>query len=175
MSAGSSVPGQADAGGRALPGPLHIAGSDALSGEPVSLWTNQGRISRGPVPGAQTVCTDGWIVPGLVDAHNHVGIAPGLGVTIEQAREFARADAKAGALLIREVGSPLDTHPLDSDAHGPKFIRSGRAHRAHQTLSPGIRGRAREPRRSARRGAQAGARGGRLGEAGRGLDRSCGR
>ena len=41
--------------------------------------------------------------------------APGLGVTVEQARAFAYADVAAGTTLIREVGSPLDTHPLDDD------------------------------------------------------------
>lgn len=103
----------------------HFRGRDPLSDEPIELWVVGDRISRVPVAGATTVVTDGWIVPGLVDAHNHVGIAPGLGVTIEQARAFAQADARAGALLIREVGSPLDTHPLDGDA-GPQFIRSGK-------------------------------------------------
>ncbi len=67
-----------------------------------------------------------FIIPGLVDAHNHCGIAPGLGVTIEKARELARQDALAGTLLIREVGSPLDTHPLDDDVAGPRFQRAGR-------------------------------------------------
>ena len=103
----------------------HYRGHDPLTDELVELWVVGETISREPVPDATTVATDGWIVPGLVDAHNHVGIAPGLGVTIEQARAFARADAEAGALLIREVGSPLDTHPLDADA-GPLFIRSGK-------------------------------------------------
>ncbi len=92
----------------------------------VEFWTVDGLINDEPVTDAQTVDTAGWIIPGLVDAHNHVGIAPGLGVTIEQARAFAHADAKAGALLIREVGSPLDTHPLDADPLSPQFIRAGK-------------------------------------------------
>jgi imidazolonepropionase-like amidohydrolase len=83
-------------------------------------------ISHEPISGAVTVADGGWIMPGLVDAHNHVGIAPGLGVTIEQARAFAYQDAKAGATLIREVGSPLDTHPLDDDPRCPRFIRAGK-------------------------------------------------
>ncbi|GAA1462849.1 amidohydrolase family protein [Williamsia maris] len=112
-------------------GALHVRGRvpgiDGVSDDrEVDLWTVDGRIVDGPVADAQTVATTGWIVPGLVDAHNHVGIAPGLGVTIERARGFARADAKAGALLIREVGSPLDTHPLDGDPRSPQFIRAGR-------------------------------------------------
>lgn len=106
--------------------PLHVRGRDALTGEPVELWTDGEVIRHDAVPGAVTVADDAWVLPGLVDAHNHVGIAPGLGVTIGQAREFALADARAGALLIREVGSPVDTHPLDDDPRCPRFLRAGR-------------------------------------------------
>ncbi|MFW0790220.1 amidohydrolase family protein [Gordonia sp. CPCC 205333] len=104
----------------------HYRGRDPFTGEPIELWVHDGIISRDVVAGAVTVAEDAWLIPGLVDAHNHVGIAPGLGVTIEQARASAYADAKAGTLLIREVGSPLDTHPLDSDPLCPRFIRSGK-------------------------------------------------
>ncbi|MCZ4550316.1 amidohydrolase family protein [Gordonia rubripertincta] len=105
---------------------LHFRGFAVGSGEPVEFWVDDGVITREPIPGADTVTDGGWIMPGLVDAHNHVGIAPGLGVTIEQARAFARQDLQAGATLIREVGSPVDTHPLDDDPAGPRFIRAGK-------------------------------------------------
>lgn len=104
----------------------HYRGRDPITDEPVELWVVDGRITRDQVPGAVTVADEAWILPGLVDAHNHVGIAPGLGVTIAQARSFAQQDARAGVLLIREVGSPLDTHPLDADSAGPRFIRAGK-------------------------------------------------
>lgn len=107
-------------------GAEHYRGIDPFTGETLDLWVDGGRLSTEPVAGAETVSDGGWIVPGLVDAHNHVGIAPGLGVTIEQARGFAAQDARAGALLIREVGSPVDTHPLDGDTHGPRFLRAGK-------------------------------------------------
>jgi imidazolonepropionase-like amidohydrolase len=96
------------------------------TGEPVEFWSDGGVISHEPLSDAITVTDGAWIMPGLVDAHNHVGIAPGLGVTIEQARAFAYQDAAAGATLIREVGSPLDTHPLDDDPRCPRFIRAGK-------------------------------------------------
>ncbi|MDL9936234.1 amidohydrolase family protein [Gordonia sp. ABSL1-1] len=104
----------------------HYRGRDPFGDEQIEFWVVDGHITYQPVADAETACADGWIIPGLVDAHNHVGIAPGLGVTIEQARAFARADAQAGALLIREVGSPLDTHPLDADPVGPRFVRAGK-------------------------------------------------
>ncbi|UPW14986.1 amidohydrolase family protein [Gordonia amicalis] len=104
----------------------HYRGTDPLTGEPIEFWVSGETISHTPVADAETAVDDGWILPGLVDAHNHVGIAPGLGVDIEQARGYAYADARAGTLLIREVGSPLDTHPLDDDPACPRFIRSGK-------------------------------------------------
>lgn len=105
---------------------LHFRGRSVGSGEPVEFWVDGGVITRSPVAGATTITDGGWIMPGLVDAHNHVGIAPGLGVTIDQARSFAHQDLRAGATLIREVGSPLDTHPLDDDPTCPRFIRAGK-------------------------------------------------
>ncbi|GAA3040933.1 amidohydrolase family protein [Gordonia defluvii] len=107
-------------------GALHIGGRDALTGERLDRWIVDGRFVTDSVPNATSVVDDGWLLPGLVDAHNHVGIAPGLGVTIEQARAFAYADVAAGTTLIREVGSPLDTHRLDDDPRCPQFIRSGK-------------------------------------------------
>ncbi|MBD0021041.1 amidohydrolase family protein [Gordonia pseudamarae] len=107
-------------------GALRFRGTDPFTEQSLELWVVDGRITYEPVASAETAIDGGWIIPGLVDAHNHVGIAPGLGVTIEQARQAAYADARAGALLIREVGSPLDTHPLDDDPLCPRFIRSGR-------------------------------------------------
>ncbi|WP_298808962.1 amidohydrolase family protein [Gordonia sp. (in: high G+C Gram-positive bacteria)] len=107
-------------------GALRFRGIDPFTEQSLEFWVVDGRITYEPVASAETAVDGGWIVPGLVDAHNHVGIAPGLDVTIEQARQSAYADAKAGALLIREVGSPLDTHPLDDDPLCPRFIRSGR-------------------------------------------------
>ena len=38
-----------------------------------------GRFTFEPVPGAETVSRGGWLLPGLVDAHCHVGIARGGG------------------------------------------------------------------------------------------------
>ncbi|QKT07027.1 amidohydrolase family protein [Gordonia sp. X0973] len=107
-------------------GALHVGGRDALSGDRIDRWIVDGEFRTERVADATTVADDAWLLPGLVDAHNHVGIAPGLGVTIEQARAFAYADVAAGTTLIREVGSPVDTHPLDDDPRCPRFIRAGK-------------------------------------------------
>ena len=107
-------------------GAQRFRGIDPFTGEPLEFWVAGGLVTFEAQADADSAVDGGWIVPGLVDAHNHVGIAPGLGVTIERARGFAYADARAGALLIREVGSPLDTHPLDGDPLCPRFLRAGK-------------------------------------------------
>ena len=53
---------------------LHFAGVVLPEGEHRDLWVLDGVIRTEPVSGAQTVATGGWIMPGLVDAHCHVGL-----------------------------------------------------------------------------------------------------
>ncbi|WP_312030039.1 amidohydrolase family protein [Actinomycetospora sp. TBRC 11914] len=89
------------------------------------LWIDEaGRFTDGPVAGAETI--EGWIVPGLVDAHCHVGIGPDGPVELEEARAQGHVDAAAGALLLRDCGAPIDTRPLDDDPEMPEIVRAGR-------------------------------------------------
>jgi imidazolonepropionase-like amidohydrolase len=73
-----------------------------------------------------TVHTGGWIVPGLVDAHCHIGLDQHGGVDREIQEQQAIADREAGALLVRDAGSPVDTRWIDDRADLPKIIRAGR-------------------------------------------------
>jgi imidazolonepropionase-like amidohydrolase len=75
------------------------------------------------VPGAETIVDGGFLVPGLVDAHCHVGIAA---ANLDDAAEQARQDRDAGTLLIRDCGSPIDTSPLQERLELPRIIRAGR-------------------------------------------------
>lgn len=68
----------------------------------------------------------GWIIPGLVDAHCHVGLGPHGAVDLAEAVGQARAERDAGALLLRDCGSPLDTRPLAAQHDLPEIIRAGR-------------------------------------------------
>jgi imidazolonepropionase-like amidohydrolase len=89
------------------------------------LWVDEhGRFTDGPIAGAQTI--SGWILPGLVDAHCHVGIGPDGPVELEDARAQGHTDAASGALLIRDCGAPIDTRPLDDDPEMPEIVRAGR-------------------------------------------------
>ena len=55
---------------------MHLRGVVLPDGEPRDLWVVNGRVRTRPVPGAQTVVDGGFLVPGLVDAHCHVGLGP---------------------------------------------------------------------------------------------------
>jgi imidazolonepropionase-like amidohydrolase len=95
---------------------------------PAEWWIVNGILHADPVAGAQTVFAGGWIVPGLVDAHCHVGLGPVAGgaVSLEEAIAQAETERDAGALLLRDCGSPTDTRSLDDRDDLPRIIRAGR-------------------------------------------------
>ncbi|KOV81041.1 hypothetical protein ADL03_29820 [Nocardia sp. NRRL S-836] len=105
---------------------MHLRGVVLPDGEPRDLWVVNGRVRTQPVPGAQTVVDGGFLVPGLVDAHCHVGLGPQGGVELPEAVEQALTDRATGTLLIRDCGSPIDTTPLQERLDLPRIIRAGR-------------------------------------------------
>jgi len=97
------------------------------SGESVQLWVDgAGLLTDEPVVGAETLADGGWIVPGLVDAHCHIGLGAHGVVSLDEADAQARVDRDAGTLLLRDCGSPLDTTPLQARDDLPEIIRAGR-------------------------------------------------
>ena len=105
---------------------LHLAGVVLPEGEHRDLWVRDGRITFEPIAGAETVTRTGFILPGLVDAHCHVGLSPAGHAEPDAQRQQAYADRDAGALLVRDAGSPVDTRWLDDVADAPRIIRAGR-------------------------------------------------
>lgn len=105
---------------------LHVRGRGLPDGEPVQWWIADGILRAEPVAGAETVFDGGWILPGLVDAHCHVGLGPHGAVDLDEAILQARSDRDAGALLLRDCGSPIDTRSLDDHHDLPQIIRAGR-------------------------------------------------
>src|SRR4051794_26556543 len=109
---------------------LHVRGLVLPDDEVRDLWLVGDRVTLHAVPGAQTIADRGFILPGLVDAHCHIGIAPG-GAPIggpDEARALAALDRDAGVLAIRDAGSPYPYRELDDD---PDVPRPGPARRAH--------------------------------------------
>ena len=108
---------------------LHVTGRILLSAQEVidELWVIDGRISlTPPTTGTDWDTVSGWVVPGFVDAHCHVGLDKHGAVDAETSEAQARADRDAGTLLIRDAGSPADTRWIDERDDLPKIIRAGR-------------------------------------------------
>ena len=118
---------------------LHLRGVVLPDGEERDLYVLDGRLSHEPVGGAETVLRGGWILPGLVDAHCHVSLSPDGEVTDEDGlRAQAYANRDAGALLLRNPGSPLDARFLDDDPAAPRLIRAGRHVARPKRYVPGV-------------------------------------
>ncbi|MEV0209649.1 amidohydrolase family protein [Streptomyces sp. NPDC050788] len=108
---------------------LHVKGRVLVGPDDVrdELWVVGGRISYDRPAGARDVRTvEGWVLPGLVDAHCHVGLGPNGPVEQDVAEKQALTDRDAGALLLRDAGSPSDTRWVDDREDLPKIIRAGR-------------------------------------------------
>ncbi|MEC3980320.1 amidohydrolase family protein [Amycolatopsis sp. H20-H5] len=117
---------------------LHLAGVVLPEGERRELWITGGRISAEPVSGAETVVREGFLVPGLVDAHCHPGLGVSGAVSLEEAAEQAVQDRDAGTLLIRDCGLPIDVRPLQARDDLPRIIRAGRHIALRKRYIPGF-------------------------------------
>lgn len=92
--------------------------------EPRDLYVVDGRVTYEAHRSAELVA-EGWIVPGLVDAHCHIGLDANGAVPDEVSEEQALADRAAGALLLRDCGSPADTSWVQDRDDLPRLIRAG--------------------------------------------------
>jgi imidazolonepropionase-like amidohydrolase len=106
--------------------PLHVRGRGLPDGEQVEWWVVDGRLSAEPAQGAETVWDGGWILPGLVDAHCHVGLGQHGEIPMDETIAQAETERAVGALLLRDAGSPTDTRGFDDRADMPRIIRAGR-------------------------------------------------
>jgi imidazolonepropionase-like amidohydrolase len=104
---------------------LRFRGPVLPDGETADLYVVDDRVTYERQPGAETVA-EGWIVPGLVDAHNHLGMDDGGAVDDVATEEQALADRDNGVLLLRDCGSPADTRWVHERDDLPRLIRCGR-------------------------------------------------
>ncbi|WP_411129032.1 amidohydrolase family protein [Streptomyces sp. x-19] len=101
-----------------------LVGSDEVRDE---LWVIDGRVTFERPSVARDVTTvSGWVLPGLVDAHCHVGLDAHGPVDAATSEKQALTDRDAGTLLIRDAGSPSDTRWIDDRPDLPRIIRAGR-------------------------------------------------
>jgi imidazolonepropionase-like amidohydrolase len=107
---------------------LHVRGVVLPDDEVRDLWLAGDRVTYEPVAGAETIADGGFVLPGIVDAHCHIGITSGGGpvTDLDEARDLARTDRDAGVLTIRDAGSPFPYPQLDHDPDVPRLARAGR-------------------------------------------------
>ena len=104
---------------------LHVRGVLLPEERSVDLWVRDGAVTYEPVPGAETVAS-GWIVPGLVDMHCHLGMGPAGAVGGAETELQALAGRGTGVLLLRDCGSAADTRWVDGRDDLPRVVRAGR-------------------------------------------------
>ncbi|MFC3736788.1 amidohydrolase family protein [Paractinoplanes deccanensis] len=105
---------------------LRIRGFALPDGEPIDLYADGDRWTTDPVARAELVA-EGWILPGLVDAHTHPG-AEELGRPLDDGvlRADLRAHLEAGVTLIRApglAGDPPGWFGRDEDS--PRAFHAG--------------------------------------------------
>ncbi len=108
---------------------LHVDGPVLVGPDEVAdgLWVVGGRVTFERPTGAHEVSRlTGWALPGLVDAHCHVGLDAHGAVDDATSEAQALADRDAGTLLIRDAGSPADTRWVDDREDLPRIVRAGR-------------------------------------------------
>jgi len=111
---------------------LHLRGVFLPDETERDAWVLDGRLTftrpSGKYGGEHdTVASDGWITPGFVDAHCHVGLSPTGHVPDPDAQaEQALLYRDAGALLLRDAGSPVDNRSVQQRDDLPHLIRAGR-------------------------------------------------
>nr|NLD40567.1 amidohydrolase family protein [Actinomycetales bacterium] len=103
-----------------LPGPVLTGG-----GESGLAWVEDGTIRYGIPDDEGGLVLDGYVLPGLVDVHCHIGLDEDGGVDAATAEEQALVDRATGVLLIRDAGVPVDTRWIDGRADLPRLIRAG--------------------------------------------------
>ncbi len=106
----------------------HLRGTVVLDDEHEvgEAWVVGERLTLERPSGVPDTVLEGWVLPGLVDVHCHVGLASEGAVDRATAEAQAVADRDSGVLLVRDAGSPADTRWVDDRPDLPRLLRAGR-------------------------------------------------
>jgi imidazolonepropionase-like amidohydrolase len=107
---------------------LHLRGVFLPDETERDAWLVGGRLTFDrPSGDAETMADRGWVIPGFVDMHAHIGLSPhGHDPEPEVQAEQALRHRGAGALLLRDAGSPVDNTAVQAREDLPRLIRGGR-------------------------------------------------
>ncbi|HST49916.1 amidohydrolase family protein [Jatrophihabitans sp.] len=105
---------------------LHLRGVFLPEEEEREAWIVDGRLTFEPVSGAESIAAGGWVLPGFVDAHCHIGVTTDGWADEEMQVEQAVLDRDAGALLLRDAGAPVDNTGVQRRPDLPRLVRAGR-------------------------------------------------
>jgi len=105
---------------------FHFIGTVLPDRSQRTVYVADGRVTHEAVADSTLVASDVWLVPGLVDAHCHVGLGEDGGQDEASQERQATADRDTGALTLRDCGSPVDTRWIDERSDLPQIIRAGR-------------------------------------------------
>jgi imidazolonepropionase-like amidohydrolase len=105
---------------------LRVRGRALPDGEPVDLYADGDLWTTDPVAAAELVA-EGWLLPGLVDAHTHPGAAdPGQPLDQQLLRKDLRRHVASGVTMIRSpglAGEPPGWFGRDDDV--PRAVHAG--------------------------------------------------
>lgn len=107
---------------------LHLRGVLLPDEQERDAWVVDGHLTfERPAGESTTIADRGWVLPGFIDAHAHIGLSP-QGHLHENAdlRRQAVMDRDAGTLLVRDAGSPVDNRWVQTQDDLPRLIRAGR-------------------------------------------------
>ena len=117
---------------------FHLTGTVLPDGTRTTVWVVDGRVTFEPVADSTLVADGVWLVPGLVDAHCHVGLGED-GAQDEASQERqATLDRDAGALTLRDCGVPVDTRWIDERDDLPQILRHGKHIARHKRHTRGV-------------------------------------
>src|SRR4051795_12892430 len=104
---------------------LRFRGPVLPDGEVRDLYVVDGTVTYEPVASAE-LTAEGWIGPGLVDAHCHVGLDQNGAVPEDVQEQQATTDRDAGALLLRDCGSAAGPSSIPERDDPPPPLPRGR-------------------------------------------------
>ena len=105
---------------------LRVRGRALPDGEPVDLYADGDRWTIEPAAGAELVA-EGWLIPGLVDAHTHPGAEkPGQPLDEALLRDDLHEHVAAGVTMIRSPGLAADPPAwFGRDSDVPRAVHAG--------------------------------------------------